>query len=58
MRTVTLREYLMETILEDLNERARKRGEDVEVVLAKPGPKLATDRGEVVQLYQQKDASR
>jgi hypothetical protein len=44
-RTITLREYLVE----ELNRRARERGQDVELVVERPGPRLATEEGQVVQ---------
>lgn len=47
-RTVTLREYLFEDILADLNRRARERGEDVEIVFERSKPRLVT--AEVVPL--------
>jgi hypothetical protein len=37
MRTLTVREYL----LEELNRRMRERGEDVELVFERPRPRLA-----------------
>jgi hypothetical protein len=46
MRTLTIREYL----LEELNRRARERGEDIELVFERPKPRLATKEGEVVEL--------
>jgi hypothetical protein len=51
-RQVTLREYLLQDMLADLNRRAKERGEDVEIVFDKPRyvPELATRDGEVVQL--------
>jgi hypothetical protein len=49
-RQVTLREYLLQDILTDLNRRAQARGEDVEIVFERPKPQLATREGEVVQL--------
>jgi hypothetical protein len=36
-RTLTVREYLLET----LNRRMRERGEDVELVFDRPRPRLA-----------------
>jgi hypothetical protein len=46
MRTVILRDYLLEV----LNERARERGEDVEIVWEHPRPQLVARDGEVVRL--------
>jgi hypothetical protein len=40
-RTLTVREYLLET----LNRRVRERGEDVELVFDRPKPRLVADRG-------------
>jgi hypothetical protein len=43
MKQVTLREYgaeLIGELLEDLNRRARERGEDRELVLERPRPRL------------------
>ena len=45
-RTLTIKEYL----LEELNRRARERGEDVELVFERPRPELVADRGVVVPL--------
>ena len=45
-RTLTVKQYL----LEQLNRRARERGEDVELVFERREPRLATDRGEIVSL--------
>jgi hypothetical protein len=45
-RQVTLTDYLLET----LNERARARGEDVELVYERPRPRIAAKDGEVVNL--------
>jgi hypothetical protein len=39
MRTVTLREY----VLEELNRRLAAQGRDVQIVSERPKPKLATD---------------
>jgi hypothetical protein len=49
-RQVTLKEWLMEDLLADLNRRARERGEDIEIVLERPKPRLVS--AEVVQLQQ------
>jgi hypothetical protein len=52
-RVMTLREYrdvVLDDLLADLNRRAQARGEDVQIVLSRPRPQLATDRGEVVPL--------
>jgi hypothetical protein len=48
-RTLTIKEYL----LEELNRRARERGEDIELVFEheRPRPRLATKEGEVVELH-------
>jgi len=48
-RQVTLREYLLQDILTDLNRRAQARGEDVEIVFERPKARLVAE-GEVVQL--------
>jgi hypothetical protein len=45
-RTITAKEYL----LEELNRRARERGEDIELVFERPQPRLVAERGEVVPL--------
>jgi hypothetical protein len=45
MRTLTIKEYL----LEELNRRARERGEDIELVFERPTPRLATKEGAVVE---------
>jgi hypothetical protein len=45
-KVMTITEYL----LEELNRRARERGEDIELVFEHPRPKLATRDGEVVEL--------
>jgi hypothetical protein len=44
MRTLTLKEYLLEEINKDL----REEGRDVQVVFERPRPQLVADRGEVV----------
>jgi hypothetical protein len=53
-RTVTLREYLIQDILAELNRRARERGEDVEIVLERPKPQPVAER-KVVPLERQRD---
>jgi hypothetical protein len=45
-RTLTIKEYL----LEELNRRARERGEDIELVFERPQPRLVAEHGEVVPL--------
>ena len=50
-RVLTIKEYL----LEELNRRARERGEDVELVFEKPKPRLAARQGEVLQLRQREE---
>jgi hypothetical protein len=52
-RTVTLSEYLLQI----LNERARARGEDVELVYERPRPRIAARDGEVVNLQEHKERS-
>ena len=44
MRTLTLKEFLLEEINKDL----REQGRDVQVVFQRPRPQLVADRGEVV----------
>lgn len=46
-RVMTLREYqdeLMDDLLADLNRRAQARGEDIEIVLSRPRPRLVAER--------------
>jgi hypothetical protein len=45
-RTLTIKEYL----LEELNRRARERGEDIELVFERTQPRLVAELGEVVPL--------
>ena len=45
-RTVTLSEYLLQI----LNERARARGEDIELVYEYPKPRLVASNENVVNL--------
>ena len=55
-RVMTVKEYL----LEELNRRARERGEDIELVFEheRPRPRLATQEGEVVELHRQEKEAR
>jgi hypothetical protein len=46
MRTLTLKEYL----LEEINRELREEGRDVQIVFERPKPRLVA--GEVVQLQQ------
>jgi hypothetical protein len=52
-RQVTLAEYVLRDTVAFLNQRARKRGEDVEIVLERSKPRLVAE-GEVVQLKHEK----
>jgi hypothetical protein len=50
-RRVVLSEYaneLMDDVLRDLNRRPKARGEDIEIVLSRPRPRLVSERDEVV----------
>jgi hypothetical protein len=49
MRTITLREY----VLEQFNQMLAENGENVRVVIDRPRPVLATTDGDVVLLPQQ-----
>ena len=53
-RVLTIKEYL----LEELNRRAKERGEDIELVFERPQPRLATKHGEVMPLKGRADAER
>jgi hypothetical protein len=46
MRTVTLKEF----VLEEFNRMLAEEGREVRIVAERPGPKLATESGRVVEL--------
>lgn len=50
-RTLTLKEY----IVEELNRRARERGDDFEIVLERPKPQLVHDN--IIQLQSKEGAN-
>lgn len=46
MRTMTLKEFL----LEEINKELREEGRDIQIVFARPQPRLVAERGEVVEI--------
>jgi hypothetical protein len=53
-QTLTLSEYLLRV----LNERARARGEDVQLVYERPLPRIAAREGEIVNLQERGEELR